>query len=110
MKQWLSERSKDCGYDYLLTNERGAPLKRDAFIGILKSVYVKTWQPEKNAEGLDNFSFLRLRETNINLLRRAGMKEKINMAINAVLAVASLKRFHRLFTDEEIDDFRDSVD
>jgi len=110
LERWMEERPKIPGNDFLLINERGDPMKSDAFRRLMRGVFVKQWQSEKNARGLDSFSFRRLRDTNVFLLRRAGMKDNVNMRIHGMLAVASIKRFDRLFTQKELNAFHRAVD
>ena len=110
LEKWMEERPKIRGNNYLLINERGEPLKKDPFRRLLNGVFVKRYQLRKNARGLEDFSFRRLRDTNVFLLRRAGMKDHVNMAIHGMLAVASIKRFDRLLTQEEIDAFHKAIE
>jgi integrase len=110
LEEWLRERPKIPGNDYLLINERGEPLKKDPFRRLLNGVFAKHYQPQKNARGFESFSFRRLRDTNVFLLRRAGMKDSVNMRMHGMKAVASIKRFDRLFTQKELNAFHRAID
>ena len=110
LEKWLRERPKIRGNDYLLINERGDPMKRDAFRRLMNEVLVKRYQFDKKAQGLETFSYRQLRDTNIFMLRKAGMRDDVNMWIHGMKAVASIKRFDRLFTQKELDAFHRAID
>ncbi len=110
LKIWFEQRPKDCGHDFLLTNEQGRPLGKDSFRRLLNDAFLKTTKFHQYGEGLDSISYRRIRETNIAFLRSRGVKDNVNMAVHGILAVRSIKRFDRLPTASEIRNLRSAVD
>lgn len=109
LNKWLKERPEDCGHDYLLTNDAGGPMKSHTFWRLLKSALVKPASGHR-AQGMGEVSYVRLRDTNIAHLREAGMKDNVNMQIHGILAVATIKRFDALLTEEELEEFYEAED
>jgi len=107
---WLAERPKNCGHEFLLTNEQGRPLGKDSFLRLLNDALMKNTKFRQYDEGLDVLSFRRIRATNIAFLRSRHVKDNVNMAVHGILAVRSIKRFDLLPTASEISNIRNALD
>lgn len=78
LRLWLKERPKNCGHDYLLTNAKGGRMQTYTLWPLLKSILLKEYNGHVNEDGLDDFSFHRLRHTNTSRLHARGVKPETN--------------------------------
>ena len=78
LKEWLKERPK-CNHNFVFTNTLGDPLRVDAMRYQLKAILCKQSEYHSHEEGLDSFSYHRLRHTSATNLQRHGVDTQVNM-------------------------------
>lgn len=105
LKKWLEERPK-CDHDYLLTNQRLEPMRTTSLRYLLNGILCRNRKPTFHQEGLEKFSFHRLRHSNTTKLRRNGVSLATNMKIHRWESPASVLGYDEVLDEEQLDEYR----
>jgi hypothetical protein len=94
LEAWLAKRPHDCGHEYLLVNMLGDPLRKQSLQKLLHDVCGT------------GFSLHILRYTNIARLVRGKVDDNANMNFHSLKGAACIRRFERMLTEEEKEQFK----